>query len=117
MLNSSGAIRRLNSGQLYEVEINFVAENIQKKLRTMTNQDEKADLIFKFLGMLNKEEENFFLTIYKGYDQTIKVGEDTVRLLDQRAKDAFFKDIEDNGFYIVKQSRCKDSIFCYVSIV
>ena len=107
LLNSSGAIRRLNSGQLVEVEINFVAENIQRKLKTMTNQDEKAELIFKFLGLLNKDQQNFFLTIYKGYDQTIQIGEDTVRMLDQRAKDAFFEDIETNGFYIVKRPDAK----------
>ena len=107
LLNSSGAIRRLNSGQLVEVEINFVAENIQRKLKTMTDQDEKADLIFKFLGLLNQDQKNFFLTIYKGYDKTIQVGEDTVRMLDQRAKDAFFEDIETNGFYIVKRPDAK----------
>ena len=114
LLNSSGAIRRLNSGQLYEVEINFVAENIQRKLKTMTDQDEKAELIFKFLGMLNKDEEQFYLTIYKGFDQTIKVGEETVRLLDQKSKNAFFKDIEDNGFYIVKRpdAKIRYSLMC-----
>lgn len=114
LLNSSGAIRRLNSGQLYEVEINFVAENIQRKLKTMTNQDEKADLIFRFLHILNKDQENFFLTLYKGFDQIVKVGEDNVRLLDKRAKDAFFKDIEDNGFYIVKKpdAQIRYSVMC-----
>ena len=107
LLNSSGAIRRLNSGQLVEVEINFIAENIQRKLKTMTDQDEKAELIFKFLGLLNQDQQNFFLTIYKGYDKTIQVGEETVRMLDQRAKDAFFEDIETNGFYIVKRPDAK----------
>ena len=100
--------------KLYEVEINFVAENIQRKLKTMTDQDEKAELIFKFLGMLNKDEEQFYLTIYKGFDQTIKVGEETVRLLDQKSKNAFFKDIEDNGFYIVKRpdAKIRYSLMC-----
>ena len=103
LLNSSGAIRRLNSGQLYEVEINFIAENIQKRMRTMTDQDEKAALVFKFLDLLNKDEKNFFLRVYETFDRTVTVDKQEIRLLDQAAKDAFFKNIEDNGFYIVKR--------------
>lgn len=103
LLNSSGAIRRLNSGQLFEVEINFVAENIQKKLRTMKDPDEKCELIFKFLDLLNKDQSAFYLSIYHQFDRWEEFDQYKIHLLDEEGRDAFFKDIEDNGFYIVKR--------------
>ena len=107
LLNSSGSIRRLNTGQIVEVEINFIAENIQRKLKEMNNIDEKAELIFKFLSMLNKDEERFFFNIFKSFDKEIKIGKNTIKLMDTKSKELFIKDIEDNGFYIVKRPDAK----------
>lgn len=112
LLNSSGSIRRLNTDQLYEVEINFIAEQLQRKIKKMTSLDEKADTIFRFLEILNLRENEFFLKLWNSWDQTIEVGEYKVRICDQQAKEDFVHDVEENGFYIVKSPDSKMRYDC-----
>src|SRR5699024_8405242 len=52
LLNSSGSIRRLNTDQLYEVEINFIAEQLQRKIKKMTDIEDKMQVILRFLELL-----------------------------------------------------------------
>jgi len=102
LLNSSGSIRRLNTGQLYEVDINFASEEIRKKLCTLETIEEKEDLIFKYLSILNKDQYDFFYNMYKSFDVTIEANGYKVRFLDEEAKRAFIEDVEKNGFYLIK---------------
>ena len=73
LLNSSGSIRRLNTDQLYEVEINFIAEQLQRKIKKLDTIEEKAAIIFRFLELLNLEENQFFLKMWNSWDQTFDV--------------------------------------------
>jgi hypothetical protein len=102
LLNASGAIRRLNSGQLYEVEINFIAENIRKKLITLETLKEKEDMIFDFLQLLNQDEYEYVLGVYNSFDKVVKLKSTEIRFINETAKRKFISDIERDGFYIIK---------------
>ena len=99
---NSRAIRRLNPAQLCEVEVNFIAEQIQRKLKTLDNIDEKADLIFKFLNLVNEDECAFFKDMYDNWDYVKTVNGFTIRFTSQSQKEAFVKDVEETGFYLVR---------------
>lgn len=102
ILNSSGSIRRLNSAQIMEVELNFIAENIRRRVTELETLDEKADLIFKFLSMVNEHEYTFFYDMYRSFDQKIEMKGKTLNLTNTAAKEAFVRDVEEHGFYLVR---------------
>ncbi len=103
LLNSSGAIRRLNSDQLYEVEINFIGEHLQRYIRKLPTVEEKLAVVFRFLELLNQEEHDYYLNLWNSYTQIEAVGQNEIELYDRQAQEDFIKDIEENGFYIVKR--------------
>ena len=103
LLNASGAIRRLNPGQIDEVDINFQAEEIRKKVCELPTMEEKENLIFEFLGMLNKSECNFFYEMYKSFDKKFEVNGHTIVLSDEEEKLRFIENVEKYGFYIRKE--------------
>ena len=103
LLNSSGSVRRLNPGQLMEVEVNFQAAQIQKYIREQCKtREEKEEVIWKFLKLVNEQEMDFFWQMYQNFDRIEKVGDYEVRFTSEASKDAFIKDVEENGFYLVK---------------
>lgn len=107
-LNASGAIRRINCGQLYEVEINFCNERMRQHLCKMTDMREKVNLVSEYLSILNMDAQ--IPCIYNGSKGTpfTKLTEsDIVTLPEIYEKDPEFierliKSIEVNGFYIIK---------------
>ena len=116
LLNSSGSIRRLNTDQLYEVEINFIAEQLQRKIKKMTDQEDKIKTILRFLELLNIEQHDFFLKLWNSWDEKVDVDGFHVEILDQESRDAFIKDVEENGFYIVKRPDSKMRYDCLKKI-
>lgn len=100
VLDLSGAVRRLNFGQVYEVDINFMSERIRQHICTLKNYDDKINIIFEYLGMLNQIECQTFIDKYR-----IKVEgnekEDMYRV-DEDFKKAFCDSVEKDGFYIIK---------------
>lgn len=103
LLNASGAIRRLNPGQIDEVDINFQAEEIRKKICSLSTIEEKENLIFEFLGMLNEAECNFFYEMYKSFDKKFEINGKTIILSNEEEKRRFIDNIEKYGFYIRKE--------------
>lgn len=103
ILNASGAIRRLNPGQIDEVDINFQSEAIRKKVCELETMEEKENLIFEYLGMLNKAECNFFYDMYKCFDKKLNINDHTVVLANEYEKMRFIKNVEEHGFYIRKE--------------
>lgn len=85
-----------------EIETNFIAERIQLKIKKMKTREEKEETIFKFLNLINAQQANFFRNIYDSYDEHLKDGHWKFRLVDEDAKDAFIKSIEEDGFYLVR---------------
>ena len=102
LMNSSGAIRRLNPGQLTEVEFNFIADQVQFKIQEAKTLEEKEELIFKFLDCVNTDQATFFRNMYSKYDETKMINGVNVRFMSPKYKEAFIKDIEENGFFIVR---------------
>lgn len=103
MMNSSGAVRRLNPGQLCEVEVNFIADEVVKKyLRPAKTLEAKEKVIFKFLNVINPDEATFFRTMLDGYDHTELVGGHEIHFMAPERKKAFIEDVETNGFYLVR---------------
>lgn len=82
ILNSLGVINRLNSAQLYEISVNFIADRIIEKMKTIKSRAAREKLLWKFLdhfderGMTTKlkeyynslttaDKEDFFESIYQ----------------------------------------------------
>lgn len=102
ILNASGAIRRLNPGQIDEVDLTFQANEIRKKIITLETLEEKENMIFDFLSMIEEDHYSFFFNMYKGFDTYYNKKNHTICLEDRDAKIAFVKDVEEHGFYLVK---------------
>ena len=94
LLNASGSVRRLNPGQLTEVELNFIAEQIVDKIRKCDTMEEKAEIAFKFLKMVNIEQGEYFQNLYNTYPSDTSYP--------YESKQALIRDIEENGFYLIR---------------
>lgn len=102
ILNMSGSIRRLNTGQLIEVELNFIGEELRKKICSLQSDQEKLNIIFRFLEIVNKDECEFYKNYYHSLDKVVNKKGININLLDPQGKCDFIKDIEVHGFYIIK---------------
>lgn len=105
LLDLSGSVRRLNFGQIYEVDINFISERIRQHLCTMNDYDAEIKLIFEYLGMLNQAECQTFIDKYR-----IKIEgteEENMYLVDEEFKKAFCDSVKKDGFYIIKPPHSK----------
>ena len=102
LLNSSGAVRRLNWGQITELDLNFQMECIRRKMLDLDSLEDKIDLVFRFLKIVNEDEYKFFYQMYSSWDQYMTIEGTTIHLLNQKAKEDFIKDIEENGIYLIK---------------
>ena len=63
---------------------------------------EKEDMIFKFLDIISKDEASFFRRMYDSFDQEVLVNRYRFNFMAEESKKDFIKDIEENGFYIVR---------------
>ena len=102
LLNASGAIRRLNNGQLDEVDLAFQMECIRKKICETEDIDEKYDLLFTFLKIVNEDEYKFFYSKYAAWSQKVTIEDETIAKFNREEKEKFIKDVERNGIYLVK---------------
>lgn len=104
ILNASGAIRRLNPGQIDEVDINFQSECVRERVCQLATLEEKEQLIFEYLHMINDAECDFFYQMYKSFDTEIKINDDMSVIMENRKeKERFIHNIEEHGFYIRKE--------------
>lgn len=65
VLNPLGVNNRINHGQLNEVELNFIADNISRKMRTMSSYKEKTTYFFDFIKEVNKTQYAFMKKYFK----------------------------------------------------
>ena len=86
IFNALGVCNRLNPSQLYEVELNFIADNIQRKIKDAKTNKEKLNWILEFLKDINPQE-------------AVAVNE-YLKTLDKKGIINFIKDTEENGFYL-----------------
>lgn len=101
-LNACGAVRRENIDQLYEVELNFCSWWVQKKVKELPTIEEKKDLIFKYLDLVQKDECKFYLDLYDSWDEVKEVDGHTIRMLNRYEQEKFIASVEKHGFYIIK---------------
>ena len=93
----------MNPGQLVEVEVNFIAEQVQFMIQEADTEEEKMRLFFKFLDIVNHDQCTFFKTkIYDEFEHDYTINGNKFRFLATESKKAFINDIEENGFYIVR---------------
>ena len=102
LLNASGAIRRLNEGQLDEVDLAFAMECIRKQIVATEDVDEKYSILFQFLEIVNDDEYKFFYEKYTSWNRKVTIDSHTILLLDGEEKRRFIEDVEKNGIYLVK---------------
>lgn len=81
--NALGVVNRLNSGQLFEQELNFISDNILAKARTIKSNKEKLMYILDYIKTVNPEQ-------YRGIAKYIK----------KEGAEKFLKDTFKNGIYI-----------------
>ncbi len=92
----------VNPGQLVEVEINFLAEQVQNLIKHARTIKEKEELFFRFMNCVSQDESTFFRTLLDSYDQVTSVDGLQVRLMSPEHRAAFIRDVEEHGFYIVR---------------
>lgn len=102
MCNASGAIRRLNPGQLVEVETNFIAEQVQHLIKHARTLKEKEAIFFKFMDCVNRDESTFFKNLYGSYDQLRNVNGLQLHMMSEDSRRAFIQDVENHGFFLVR---------------
>lgn len=56
ILNALGVVNRLNPGQLFEQELNFISDNIVAKAKTMSSAKDQALFILDYIKTINKEQ-------------------------------------------------------------
>ena len=100
--NSSGAVRRLNTDQIYEIDLTFAAYHIQKAIIKAETMKEKEDLLFTFLSIVNKDEYDFFYNMYSSFDTYVKVDNYNIAFIDDEQKKKFIADVEEHGIYLIK---------------
>lgn len=101
-LNMSGSIRRLNPGQLVEVEINFIGYWVQKMVKATDDLAEKERLIFTFIRMVNEAQYNFHWKVYNCLDQNVTINQHNIRFMSESTKRDFIASVEKDGFYLIK---------------
>lgn len=102
ILNASGAIRRLNTGQLHEVDLNFIAEGVRRYICTLDNDEDKVKIIFKFLSYLEEDQYNLMTSYYESLTQEVDALGYKFVITDTEAKRRFVQEVEEKGFYLVK---------------
>lgn len=93
----------MNPGQLVEVEVNFIAEQVQNMIKHANTISEKEQILFKFLDIVNHDQCTFFKNnLYDKFTYDEMVNGVTLRFSAMESRIAFIKDVEENGFYIVR---------------
>lgn len=98
--NASGAIRRLNPGQISEMDLTFIAERIQDRVEELSNEgkiDEAFELICGFVADLDPREWEVFANEYG-----VKLSGISNFKASTKAKKMLVDDIIKDGFYIYK---------------
>lgn len=83
IFNVLGVVNRLNPGQLYEVELNFIGHRVRERLAEMTTLAEKENLLFGVIHDVNATQGKALVNYYTPLSEDEKL--------------AFFEDVDKNG--------------------
>jgi len=84
-LNPLGVFNRLNISQLYEQEINFISNNIIRKMKDK-ELSEKEEIFFEYMSLINEKQYESLVDYYNN--------------LNLEEANEFFESIDKNGIYI-----------------
>lgn len=87
IVNALGVVNRMNSFQLFELEMNFISDRVIDRLKTDITREEKEDIVFTVLRTLNDipEPTDALKAIYDGFND--------------EGKDKFFDSVIEHGLY------------------
>jgi DNA-directed RNA polymerase beta subunit len=86
VLNALGVVNRLNPAQLYELELNFISDNIVRKMKETKSLTDKAKMLFDYIMLVNENQAREMMKYFKG--------------LDKQGKINFIKETEEKGIYL-----------------
>lgn len=86
IFNTLGVINRVNSFQLIEQSITFTSNRTVERMKTLNNNSERSELLFKYISFFNETEST---KLKEYYDE-----------LNSSEQDKFFDSIYTNGIYI-----------------
>lgn len=86
IFNKLGVPNRLNPAQLFEVEINFISDNIRRRSKTLKTFKEKKEFLFEYIKDVNKDQYKELVKFYN--------------TLDKFGKKKFLSDMEEKGIYL-----------------
>ena len=73
ILNPLGIVNRSNPGQSYEHELNYISENVRRKMMRMDNINDQYNILQKLLDMTDFEYANHFRQKYMMSPDSVKV--------------------------------------------
>jgi DNA-directed RNA polymerase beta subunit len=86
IFNSLGVINRLNSQQLFEQSMTFIANRTRERLATLPSIEEKTTLLLRLFWHFNRRQEEEMRKYIKA--------------LSKKQKEAFFESVINDGIYI-----------------
>ncbi len=95
----SGSVRRINFGQITEVDINFMSERIRQHM-CKVSYDEAMNIAFKYLRMLRQAGTITYIS--KFAIEVDGTEEQLLKSIDPKFKHDFVDSIRKDGFYIIK---------------
>ena len=103
VVNGTGAFRRENTDQLYEIDITFVGEQLQEYIcEELTDLDEKFKIIMDFIGLLNQYQAECYLNKMAHHVDVNDPTYVTEASNSEDFKKALVAAVEKDGFYITK---------------
>lgn len=84
IFNTLSIINRLGSAPLYEIELNYISDEVLEKIKKKKSLEDKEELLFKYLKMVNKDYAKF---VWDDYNKS-------------KSKEKYIKSIEKNGIYL-----------------
>lgn len=103
LLNAPGAFRRLNTDQIVETDLTFAAERVRQRMLTLDTMEEKEELVFQFLDMIDTMQCSVYKKMYHSLESIVDIDGYDVRFINKMTREEFIKEIEVKGFYIKKE--------------
>lgn len=86
VFNSLGVTNRLNPAQLFELELNFISDNILRKIKEEKTASGKLKWLFEYINEVNPDQAKAMKQYFNSLDTPGKIN--------------FIKELEEKGIYI-----------------
>jgi len=86
ILNPCSVVKRSNPGQLYELELNFIASRVAEQIKHIADINKKYNHLLKFFQMVDPEYAAYFANVYN--------------MTPVESRKLLFKDVESGNIYV-----------------